>query len=246
MSELFLSDDYVFYTIEGEGRYAGYPSVFMRLSMCNLTCQGFKSKDSPFGCDSFVSWSIKNKLEFDKVFKLLEEKDYISKLMNGAIFKITGGEPLIQQKKLLELMTEFVKRYEFRPIIDFETNGTIMPEADWVNLYNASFTVSPKLANNGDPEDKRYKPEVLRRHVEMNSCFKFVVKGKEDIEEILSKYINEKSIAIPRGNTWLMPCCGSRQEQNEAAAGVAELCKDYGFNFSPRLQLLIWDKALKV
>ena len=34
---ILLSDDKVFYTVEGEGEYFGYPSVFMRLSMCNLT-----------------------------------------------------------------------------------------------------------------------------------------------------------------------------------------------------------------
>ena len=39
---IFLSDDKVFYTVEGEGEYVGWPSVFMRLSMCNLTCQGLK------------------------------------------------------------------------------------------------------------------------------------------------------------------------------------------------------------
>jgi|TARA_R110000868_G_scaffold138335_2_gene352376 6-pyruvoyltetrahydropterin 2'-reductase len=246
MSELFLSDDYVFYTIEGEGRYAGAPSVFMRLSMCNLTCQGFKSAASPFGCDSFVSWSIKNKLEFERIFQLLEEKGYIDKLFKGAILKITGGEPLIQQKKLLEFMQTFVKKYEFRPIIDFETNGTLMPDKDWSELYGATFTVSPKLSNNGDPEEKRYIPEVLRRHVELGSCFKFVVKTPEDVDEINTKYIKEPSIQVPRINTWLMPCCGSRQEQNDVAVVVAELCKEHGFMFSARLQLLIWDKALRV
>ena len=41
---LFISDDFVFYTLEGEGRYIGYPSVFMRMAMCNLTCIGFKSE----------------------------------------------------------------------------------------------------------------------------------------------------------------------------------------------------------
>ena len=51
---IFLSDDKVFYTIEGEGEFVGYPSVFMRLSMCNLTCIGFKSEDAPYGCDSYI------------------------------------------------------------------------------------------------------------------------------------------------------------------------------------------------
>lgn len=246
MNELFLSDDLIFYTIEGEGRYVGYPSVFMRLSMCNLTCQGFKSKDSPFGCDSFASWSVKNKMTFNEIFAILDKNGYIEHLKNGAIFKITGGEPFIQQKALLEFMKAFVQRYEFRPIIDFETNGTIMPDEDWINLFGASFTVSPKLTNNGDPEEKRYKPEVLRQHVSYSSCFKFVVRNRADVEEIIARYIKEPSINVPTSMVWLMPCCGSRQEQAQVSAEVAELCKEYRLIFSPRLHLMIWDKALKV
>jgi organic radical activating enzyme len=61
---IFLSDDKLFYTIEGEGEYIGQPSVFMRMSMCNLTCKGFTSESSPHGCDSYISWSVKNKMTF--------------------------------------------------------------------------------------------------------------------------------------------------------------------------------------
>ena len=48
---LFLSNDKIFYTVEGEGEYIGKPSVFMRLASCNLTCSAFISEDSPHGCD---------------------------------------------------------------------------------------------------------------------------------------------------------------------------------------------------
>lgn len=43
-----------------------------------------------------------------------------------------------------------------------------------------------------------------------------------------------------------MPCCGSRDEHVKNAAAVAEYAKAMHVNFSPRLQLIIWDKALKV
>jgi organic radical activating enzyme len=248
MSDLFLSDDFIFYTIEGEGRYVGCPSVFMRLSMCNLTCQGFKSKDSPFGCDSFVSWSVKNKKSFDEIFQAMEVLDpytfdsMISRLKNGAIWKITGGEPFIQQKALIELVKAFAKRYEFMPLIDFETNGTIAPDPFWLDI--ATFTSSPKLANNGDPEEKRYKPEVLKLLSQANACFKFVVRTEEDVDEVIEKYI--KPGHITRNQVWLMPCCGSREEQNEQSVWVAEMCKKNNFKFSPRLQLMIWNRALRV
>jgi len=243
---IFLSDDKIFYTVEGEGEYAGIPSVFMRLSMCNLTCKGFASADAPHGCDSFISWSIKNKMTFEDIFQFMIDNDYHTKLAQGAIWKITGGEPLIQQKQLLRLAEAFRDKFKFNPIIDFETNATILPDERWLSEFRATFTTSPKMSNNGDPEEKRYKPQVLKWHSENLSGFKFVINSESDIEEVLEKYINNPDINVPINRVWLMPCCGSRAELAEKSAMVAELCKKHMFNFSPRLQLLIWDKALKV
>ena len=244
---LFLSDDLIFFTIEGEGEYVGQPSVFMRMSMCNLTCVGFASEDSPNGCDSFISWSIKNKKTFNEVFALMEENNYIEHLKEKAIWKLTGGEPLIQQKQLLKLVQAFIDRYKFIPRIDFETNATIMPDEKWVTDFKATFTTSPKLTTNGDPEEKTYKPEVLKWHKEHNSGFKFVINKSEDIEEIWRKYVkDDKGIEVPLHRIWFMPCCGSRVEHVEKAPAVAEYAKAMHVNFSPRLHLLIWDLALKV
>ena len=240
---LFLSDDKIFYTIEGEGEYVGKPSVFMRLSMCNLTCKGFASADSPNGCDSFVSWSVKNRMTYDQVFDYITQNGYQCRLRDGAIWKITGGEPLIQQKVLLELVDQYIFRFGYIPKIDFETNATIMPDQQWLD-WKATFTTSPKLSNNGDPVEKRYKPEVLKWHAKNRSGFKFVVSSEAEVDEIMEKYVYE--CKVPTDRIWLMPCCGSRAEHSEKAHIVAELCKKHNFNFSPRLQLVIWDKALKV
>jgi organic radical activating enzyme len=241
---VFLSDDKVFHTIEGEGEHIGKPSVFMRMAMCNLTCKGFASKDSPHGCDSFVSWSVKNRFSITQLLDYLEQENFISYLRRGDIFKITGGEPLIQQKNLLELIAEFSQRFRFIPRIDFETNATILPDPAWQLDYFATFTTSPKLASNGDPASKRYIPETLLWHARNGSGFKFVITKEEDLVEIEEKYIDK--FEIRSNKIWLMPCCGSRDEHVKIAPMVAELCKKYGFNFSPRLQLVIWDKALKV
>lgn len=244
---LFLSDDKIFYTIEGEGEYIGRPSVFMRLAMCNLTCKGFSSADSPHGCDSFVSWSVKNKMSFLEIFEMMENNNYIDHLKHKAILKITGGEPLVQQKQLLKLIEAFISRYHFTPIIDFETNATLLPEIAWVTRYIATFTTSPKLTTNGDPEEKTYVPDVLRWHAQRGSGFKFVITSDRDIEEIWKKYVNdENNINVSLDRIWFMPCCGSRDEHVNNAAAVAEYAKAMHVNFSPRLQLVIWDKALKV
>jgi 7-carboxy-7-deazaguanine synthase len=244
---IFLSDDLIFYTLEGEGEYIGQPSVFMRMSMCNLTCVGFASEDSPNGCDSFISWSVKNKKTFNEIFDLMETGNHVTHLREGAIWKLTGGEPMIQQKQLLKFVEAFKDRYNFTPRIDFETNATLMPDERWVTEFNATFTTSPKLTTNGDPEEKTYKPEVLKWHKEHNSGFKFVISKSEDIEEIWRKYIKDKeNINIPLNRVWFMPCCGSREEHIEKAPAVAEYAKAMHVNFSPRLHLLLWNLALRV
>lgn len=235
----------IFYTIEGEGEFIGTPSVFFRMSGCNLTCKGFASEDSPHGCDSFVSWSQQNGLSFKDTFELLEKNLYIKRLASGAIMKLTGGEPLIQQKQLLKFVFCFIDRYGFVPRIDFESNATIMPNEKWVNELKATFTTSPKLSTNGDPEKRTYKPKVLKHHVDIGSSFKFVITSSEDIEEIWKKYVNNNDIKVPLSRIWFMPCCGSRKELIDNCTPVAEYAKECNVNFSPRLQLLVWDKALR-
>ena len=244
---ILLSDDRIFYTIEGEGEFIGQPSVFMRMSICNLTCKGFASEGSPHGCDSYISWSIKNKFTFNQVFELLEKNNYIYHLKNNAIWKMTGGEPMVQQKKLLKLTEAFIEKYKFTPRIDFETNATIKPDDKWIDEFKATFTTSPKLLHNGDPEKKTYRPEVLKWHKEKGSSFKFVIAESTDIDEIWRKYVeDDHGINADRDRIWFMPCCGSREEHIKRAPAVAEYAKAMNVNFSPRLHLCIWDMALKV
>jgi organic radical activating enzyme len=259
---LFISDDFVFYTLEGEGRYIGYPSVFMRMAMCNLTCIGFKSVDSPNGCDSYISWSKKNKMTFEEVAQLFEKNEYHERLKEGALLKLTGGEPFIQQKNLLEFIKFIRDRWGFvnysktltkedavKPLlhIDFETNGTLMPDPEWFLLgVKVTFTTSPKLSNNGDPVDKRFKPDVLRFLVEQDACFKFVAKQESDLSEVLENYLNNSEVGLHSSQVWIMPMCGSREELLVTGPVVADLCKKYNFKFSNRMHLQLWNKALKV
>jgi organic radical activating enzyme len=186
-------------------------------------------------------------MTFQQIFEMMEDNNYIEHLRNKAILKLTGGEPLIQQKQLLKLIEAFIHRYHFTPVIDFETNATLLPSLEWVTRYIATFTTSPKLTTNGDPEEKTYVPEVLKWHARRGSSFKFVITSDKDIQEIWNKYVNDdKDINIPLDRIWFMPCCGSRDEHIQNATAVAEYAKAMHVNFSPRLQLVIWDKALKV
>lgn len=251
---LLISDDGPgFHTVEGEGELIGTPSVFMRLFGCNLTCKGWASEDSKWGCDSYLSWTKRNKYSFEQMFSFYEENNLVNYLSRGDIWKITGGEPMLRQKPLLAFVRAFVEKYQFLPRIDFETNGTIQPADEWITEFKATFTVSPKLSNNGDPVEKRYVPSVLKWHAEHNSCFKFVMQFGYDpaheenlLRELISSYIRNPEVGIPSSRVWIMVCAGSRKEHIDNAEAVVEFCKKNGYKFSPRLQLVVWDKALKV
>jgi 7-carboxy-7-deazaguanine synthase len=248
----------VFYTLEGEGEYVGYPSVFLRLAGCNLTCKGFASKDSPNGCDSYVSWSVKNKLTFKQIEDLFIREGFMQRIVSdGALLKITGGEPTIQWKQLAKLMSYLFSEQSISSDavrIDFETNGTIIPGDELMNIIpRATFTVSPKLANNGDPLKLRFREDALNWHVRRGSGFKFVVQSEQDIEEIFKNYIDNPNVVpvvdrnwFRKHRVWFMPCCGSQAELLARGTQVAEWCKQYGVKFSNRMHLQLWDKATRV
>lgn len=244
---LDLSSDRVFGpTLEGEGEFLGHPSIFLRMAGCNLTCKNFASPDSPHGCDSFIAWSVHNKMTFEQVWQqYFVDKNYRANLKNGAILKLSGGEPIRSQKQLAKFVRYLVAQLGFCPRIDFETNATIKPDDCWVDEFRATFTTSPKLSTNGDPESKTYNPEVLKWHKNHGSGFKFVITCAADIEEIWRKYVvDDLGINIPKDRIWFMPACGSRAEHIEKAPAVAEYATTMGVRFSPRLHLLIWDMAL--
>lgn len=244
---LFAGEDdnpEVFETVDGEGPLVGKPSIFIRLFGCNLRCGMFASADSPYGCDSYISWSKKHRVSFEELDKIFEERNYVEKFRGGTYLKVSGGEPTLRQQPILDYIAYFSEKYGFIPRIDVETNCTITPVADWQEKYNATFTVSPKLSTNGDAIEKTYKPETIQWHVDHMSSFKFVVTRSEDIDEIWTKFVTPFN--IPKHRIWLMPCCGSRAEHIERAPAVVEYAKALGVNFSPRLHLLLWDLALRV
>ena len=109
----------IFYSIQGEGRFAGTPAVFVRFSGCNLACP-WCDTDHSHGEDM-----TRDELE-NAVRKLLEDRD-------GAIIVLTGGEPALQLHDDEPLFQGFAR------FICIETNGTL-PVPGWVDWI----TVSPK------------------------------------------------------------------------------------------------------
>jgi 7-carboxy-7-deazaguanine synthase len=244
MSNTLLVNE-IFHSIQGEGPSVGTPALFIRLFGCPLSC---------WFCDSAFAWrtSEKQKHREDKVYSKAEEsKEYT---VEGLIQEvggypevllqvITGGEPLLQRKPLLEYLSELYNRYWLPQSylrFEIETAGILEPlwefqrrDGDWI-----TYNVSPKLETSGNSLSSRYKPKLLKKFLnERRSIFKFVVVDDSDLKEI-NMIIRE--IGIPPQLVYLMAEGETRQKQLTNMEKVVSHCLENNYNFSPRLHTLIW------
>lgn len=217
ISELFAS-------LQGEGASAGLPAAFLRLGDCNLNCRY---------CDTPYSWDWR---QYDRKTELIEEDLLVTAARIRALaprrLVITGGEPLLQQQALEELVTQLC---EFA--VEVETNGTITPSAT-LSHGIAQWNVSPKLASSGVAEAHRFKLEALEalRDTE-RAWLKWVVVAKEDLDEI-HRWVT--TLHWPKERVILMPEAKSPSQLAERSSLVAEAAMQHGFRFSTRLQVLLW------
>ena len=150
MAQLKISE--LFYSIQGEGRYIGVPSIFLRTFGCNFTCAGFGMpkgevskevediaarvhyyddyKKLPLvstGCDSYASWDPR----FKHLSPVRPTDDIVDDIMAmlphnrwmDEHLVITGGEPLLGwQRAYPELLSN--EKMRSLKEITFETNGT--------------------------------------------------------------------------------------------------------------------------
>lgn len=130
-----LSLSEVFYSLQGEGLFAGFPQLFIRTSGCNLKClycdTGYSLEErADF---RFFEETLGNPFSAERLGELI-----LGRLKRKSSFCITGGEPLIQAEPLEKLMRR-LKGIAQMTIL--ETNGT-MPDKmnaisgliDWVSM----------------------------------------------------------------------------------------------------------------
>lgn len=225
-----------FYSIQGEGQTMGIPAVFLRLAGCNLLCE---SKE--WRCDTIEVWQKGKSTPFEEV---LELGDRIM-LKEGAHLVITGGEPLLHQEAIVDFLNWFQAAYKFMPIIEIETNGTIIPRErmlDKVDYWN----VSPKLSNSGEPYEKRVNAIALNtiKQKGRDYIFKWVISREEDPLEILDEYDFLHDVKI--GSFMLMPAGSTQVELERTRPITLELCKRMCWRYSERLHIVAWNKKTGV
>ncbi|WP_336001223.1 7-carboxy-7-deazaguanine synthase QueE [Halorientalis halophila] len=247
-TESALPINELFHSLQGEGRLAGVPSVFVRTSGCNLRC---------WFCDSYhTSWEPSHAwLDLDEIVAEVERfaADHVV---------LTGGEPLLHEESVALLDRLDAAGYH----TTVETNGTVYRDAA-IDLAS----VSPKLASStpvadlvaegtprpdGEPVDaaaaERHEADrldlaALARLVEdYDTQLKFVVTGPDDLDEIdrlVDRVRDAASATVADTDVLLMPEGTTRETLDENRGTVAELALDRGYRYTPRLHVDLWNDA---
>jgi len=170
----------IFYSIEGEGIEIGRPEIFVRLSGCNLRC---------VWCDTKYAWENGKEMSVEEVIE--EIKKYPCKSVS-----ITGGEPLLQRKEVLELVRK-LKNLGYW--IQINTNGTIFDEKIFklVDLISMDCKCpSSRIKSN---------MEVLKKTKEKfnsKTQFKFIISDRKDYEYAKNVVSSLKALTIVFQPEW--------------------------------------------
>ncbi len=217
-----------FESIQGEGNYAGANSLFLRFHFCNLTCSWCDSKFTWFGNErNYVEYSS-NQI---KAIITSHQAPHIV---------LTGGEPTLYR---LDKLVVANKKFHV------ESNGTFIPtepleiavrenltiRRDAMNeaiISQFNWVISPKLSN----ARQKLNDRSLRFWAQTSySIFKFVVRNTDDINEV-ETIVNKFSISSFKVYLALE---GQTLESQLKPSLVDEIVKR-GYNYSPRLHVMLW------
>jgi 7-carboxy-7-deazaguanine synthase len=211
-------------TFQGEGPSLGRRAGFVRLGRCNLDCAW---------CDTPYTWDWER---YDPAVELrhapVAELIAALEAMAPEIVVVTGGEPLLQQRRLVPLAAACRARgWE----VEVETNGTRTPGAELAE-HVTRWNVSPKLANSGVAEADRIRPDALAALLATGrAAFKVFAATEADLDEIAD--LVERHGLDP---VWVMPEATDPTTLLERTRALAGPVLDRGWNLTTRLHVLVW------
>lgn len=240
-----------FFSIQGEGRRLGTPSIFFRFGGCNMRCPGFAthvqtpSGGEVVGCDTaYAVFTKEFKSTWTKIESAQELIDAVHsfKLHYKADIVLTGGEPLIYANDpiLIEFL-EYVVSDGHE--VSFETNGALAVDFKSFPVYKqCRFALSVKLTCSGEDEELRLNMPALKDiiHEAKDSFYKFTL----PTEDLQAAAVEIKNIISQnrRIDTYCMAMSDSRKNLEQRCENVIEFCKNEGFIYSDRLHIRIWDE----
>lgn len=154
---------------------------------------------------------------------------------------ITGGEPLLNQRKAQ--FVELLERFKAEGIeLHCETNGTIVPNADMVRLFD-QFIVSPKLAHAGEhkrTQNRALAPGWKLVHGTTPAHMKVVC---ETVEDVAEARLMADEHGWPLSRVWVMPEGVTSEVLNGRFPAIATAATEQRINASHRLHVLAWTDA---
>jgi len=146
----------IFYSIQGEALFTGCPSVFVRLTGCNLRCSY---------CDTIYAYNEGRDMEIPDILHRLS--DY-----NCRIVEITGGEPLLQD----ETPALVDRLLESNYTVLIETNGSMN-----INMINEKCIKIVDIKCPSSNESDKNDLQNLKR-LSSHDQIKFVIGNRDDYE----------------------------------------------------------------
>lgn len=145
----------IFTSLQGEGLTSGYPTIFIRLAGCNLSCSYCDTPASRQGGSDIAVREVAERA-------LVEKPHYVC---------ITGGEPLLQKNEVAELSRQLISAGK---TVSIETNGTV-PFDDLPD--NVSICMDVKCPSSGETSDIN-----LLASLKPTDSVKFVVGTDDDLQ----------------------------------------------------------------
>ena len=217
-----------------------------------------------YGCDSSYSWSKKFKhLQHRFTSREIADKiraEFTNEHNEGKRLDrhmcFTGGEPLMKHAQLctMEVMQHYLYDGDYPKFITYETNGTQMPRAEFVEFWQnypgeLMISCSPKLFTvAGETTKRAIRPEVVAEYMKFadKGYLKFVLTGDprawEELDETVKKF-RDAGVDWP---IWIMPSGATVEGQQVHDGDVARMAYQRGYRVSARVHTYLWGNLIGV
>lgn len=213
----------IFYTIQGEGPFAGHPCVFVRLAGCNLQCPG---------CDT--EYTIYSEMGIGNIIEEIEIKD----ASGSQLVIITGGEPFRQDISVL-VRSLVAMGYH----VQIETNGTL-PPPERMNTFRSGKVLHNAVTVVCSPKTGTVNKELLP----FIKAYKYVaahpITAADGLPDQALFHTAKPKLARPHegfaGDIYLQPMDEQDPIVNERnTKAVVESCLTHGYKLCLQLHKIV-------